>query len=131
MYNAGGAINPARDLGPRIMTAISGYGVKVFRYGVREVLEDPRGSLQQFLCFYSFRNYNWFWVPIVGPIVGSLFAAVVYNLVLAIHYEEDKKQQESEEESQKKDSPPPQASNAQTLQPTRTNLQENTKPLFP
>ena len=30
-YNCGYAINPARDLGPRIFTAIAGWGTKVFR----------------------------------------------------------------------------------------------------
>ena len=54
----GYAINPARDLGPRIAHAflpISGKG----------------GS-----------NWGYAWVPIVGPIIGAIIAALVYNLVL-------------------------------------------------
>lgn len=30
--NSGYAINPTRDIGPRIFTAIAGWGVDVFRY---------------------------------------------------------------------------------------------------
>ncbi len=31
-FNCGYAINPARDLGPRIFTAAAGWGTAVFRY---------------------------------------------------------------------------------------------------
>jgi MIP family channel proteins len=65
MYNAGGAINPARDLGPRIMTLCC-YGTGVF----------------------SYRNHNWFWIPVVGPLVGALLAAFIYKVILAIHHPE-------------------------------------------
>ncbi|HVF90501.1 MAG TPA: MIP family channel protein [Blastocatellia bacterium] len=55
-FNAGYAINPARDLGPRLFTFIAGWGGEVFRAG----------------------NY-WFWVPIVGPLVGGVIGASVYD----------------------------------------------------
>ena len=56
-YNSGYAINPARDLGPRLFTAIAGWGSDVFRAG-----------------------NDWWWVPIVGPLLGGVLGGVVYDL---------------------------------------------------
>ncbi|KAG9017056.1 hypothetical protein FRB90_001951 [Tulasnella sp. 427] len=53
------AINPARDLGPRLMTAIF-YGREVFTY----------------------RNHYWIWTPILGPIVGAVVGATIYETIL-------------------------------------------------
>jgi glycerol uptake facilitator protein len=54
----GWAINPARDLGPRIMHAI---------------LPIPgKGS----------SDWGYSWVPVVGPIIGGILAALVYQAVL-------------------------------------------------
>src|SRR5437660_1432266 len=47
--NAGYAINPARDFGPRLVSFITGYG-GAFR--------DQSG-------------FVYFWVPIVGPLIGG------------------------------------------------------------
>jgi glycerol uptake facilitator protein len=55
--DAGYAINPARDFGPRLASFITGYG-GAFR--------DQTG-------------YLYFWVPIVGPIVGGLVGAGLYQ----------------------------------------------------
>ena len=55
--NAGYAINPARDLGPRLFTFIAGWGADVFRAG----------------------NY-YFWVPIVAPICGGIAGTFIYDL---------------------------------------------------
>ncbi|HYP28369.1 MAG TPA: MIP family channel protein [Blastocatellia bacterium] len=55
-FNAGYAINPARDLGPRLFTFVAGWGGEVFRAG----------------------NY-WFWVPIVGPLAGGVIGAFIYD----------------------------------------------------
>ncbi|KMQ66179.1 MIP (Major intrinsic protein) family permease [Chryseobacterium angstadtii] len=51
----GYAINPARDLGPRIMHA----------------LLPVKGS----------SDWGYAWIPIVGPILGSIIAAVLYGIL--------------------------------------------------
>lgn len=61
--NAGYAINPARDFGPRLWTFITGWGD----------IALP-GSYQWFS--------NYFWIPIVGPLVGAVIGAVVYDLFI-------------------------------------------------
>src|SRR3954467_13522693 len=55
--DAGYAINPARDFGPRLASFFTGYGT-AFR--------DQYGSL-------------YFWVPIVGPIIGGVLGAGLYK----------------------------------------------------
>jgi len=56
----GFAINPARDLGPRIMTAMVGYGRQVF----------------------NFRHQYWLWSPILGSVCGGLTASFLYDLLV-------------------------------------------------
>ena len=51
----GYAINPARDLGPRIMHALL-------------PIPDKRDS-----------NWSYSWIPVVGPIAGGLLAALLYS----------------------------------------------------
>jgi len=58
-FNTGYAINPARDLGPRVFTAVAGWGSEVFRAGG-----------------------GWWWVPIVGPCVGALLGGLVYDALI-------------------------------------------------
>jgi len=60
--NCGYAINPARDLGPRIFTAIAGWGSEVFTAA-----------------------NNWAWVPVVGPHIGGIVGAFGYLLLVGIH----------------------------------------------
>jgi MIP family channel proteins len=54
--NCGYAINPARDFGPRVFTYLAGWGSEVFRAG-----------------------NHWWWVPIVGPLVGGLLGGWIYD----------------------------------------------------
>jgi len=57
--NAGYAINPARDLGPRLLAALAGWGTVAF----------PGAG-------------GYWWVPIAGPLVGAVIGAVVYDLCI-------------------------------------------------
>ena len=58
------ALNPARDFGPRLFTAIAGWG--------QIALPGPR---------------NGFWVYIVGPILGALVGALLYEILFFFpHY---------------------------------------------
>lgn len=63
-FNSGYAINPARDLGPRLFTFIAGWGPEVFRAG----------------------NY-WFWVPVVGPLIGGVAGTLIYDALIGKHFE--------------------------------------------
>jgi len=58
-FNAGYAINPARDFGPRLFTALAGWGSGVFA-----------------------ANGGWWWVPIAGPIIGAVLGGFVYDLCI-------------------------------------------------
>ncbi|EFO24726.1 hypothetical protein LOAG_03761 [Loa loa] len=66
--NAGGEINPARDLGPKLMALCVGYGWDVF----------------------SYRDHKWFLIPIFVPFLGAAFGAWFYHLALGIHISDDK-----------------------------------------
>jgi len=62
-FNAGYAINPARDLGPRVLTALAGWGSEVFRAGS-----------------------GWWWVPIVAPCLGALLGGFLYDTLVTRHH---------------------------------------------
>ena len=63
-FNAGYAINPARDFGPRLFTAVAGWGSAVF---------TVHGGM-------------WWWVPVVGPLIGGVLGGFVYDLLIARHF---------------------------------------------
>ncbi|XP_029775853.1 aquaporin-7 isoform X3 [Suricata suricatta] len=52
--NTGYAINPSRDLPPRFFTFIAGWGIQVFR------------------------DRDWWWVPVVAPLLGAYLGAIIY-----------------------------------------------------
>jgi len=54
------AVNPARDLGSRMLTALVGYGSDVF----------------------TFRGQYWLWCPIIAPILGCVVGGLVYDVCL-------------------------------------------------
>ncbi|MGE5635583.1 MAG: MIP/aquaporin family protein [Nocardioidaceae bacterium] len=61
--NAGYAINPARDFGPRVFAWIAGWG--------DVAMPGDYGNVNTF-----------FWIPIVGPIVGAVIGAFIYDLFI-------------------------------------------------
>ena len=62
MASASSDFNPARDFGPRLFTAVAGWGSDVFRAG-----------------------HSWWWVPIAGPLLGALVGGFTYDALIARH----------------------------------------------
>ncbi|XP_048454233.1 aquaporin-3-like [Rhincodon typus] len=58
------SLNPARDIGPRLFTAIAGWGTETFTAG----------------------NY-WFWIPIASPIIGAIFGVLLYQFIVGLRAE--------------------------------------------
>lgn len=65
--NAGYAINPARDFGPRLVAWAAGWSRVSFP-----------GSYN--VAGYYFSGY--WWIPIVGPLVGGIIGVVIYDLFI-------------------------------------------------
>ncbi|XP_074551169.1 aquaporin-7 [Halichoeres trimaculatus] len=61
--NSGYAINPTRDIAPRVFTAIAGWGTDVFRAG-----------------------NGWWWVPLVAPSIGGVLGAGLYKALVEMHH---------------------------------------------
>lgn len=70
--NCGYAINPARDLSPRLFTYVAGWGSQVFK--------DP--------------NTLWYLVPVVGPIVGGIIGVYTYDQLISRFYESESEELE-------------------------------------
>nr|XP_060613908.1 aquaporin-10 isoform X1 [Anolis sagrei ordinatus] len=83
--NCSCAINPARDLGPRLFTFLAGWGPQVFSAG-----------------------QGWWWVPVVAPMLGSALGTATYQFGVAFHHPLSPEEEEEEEEEvrQAKGSPP-------------------------
>ncbi|XP_054905124.1 aquaporin-3a [Poeciliopsis prolifica] len=63
-FNSGYAVNPARDFGPRLFSAIAGWGSDVFTY-----------------------RDGWFLVPIFAPFIGAIIGTMIYQLMVGFHVE--------------------------------------------
>jgi len=57
--NSGYAINPARDLAPRVFTYLAGWGEQVFT-----------------------AHDHWWWVPVVAPCLGAVLGGWIYDLLI-------------------------------------------------
>jgi len=62
--NAGYAINPARDLGPRLLAWVAGWG---------DLAMPGNGA------WFS----NYWWIPIVGPLIGGVIGILIYDLFIS------------------------------------------------
>jgi glycerol uptake facilitator protein len=63
--NAGYAINPARDFGPRLFAYFAGWG----KVALPGTYNAP-----------GFHFSNYWWIPIVGPLIGGIIGVVIYDL---------------------------------------------------
>nr|XP_020448276.1 aquaporin-7-like isoform X2 [Monopterus albus] len=62
--NSSYAINPTRDIAPRVFTAIAGWGADVFRSG-----------------------NGWWWVPLVAPPIGGVLGGGLYKALVEMHHQ--------------------------------------------
>ena len=65
--NAGYAINPARDFGPRLFAYFAGWG----KVALPGSYNAPG---------FTFSSY--FWVPIVAPLIGGVLGVLIYDLFI-------------------------------------------------
>ncbi|XP_057575773.1 aquaporin-9 isoform X1 [Hippopotamus amphibius kiboko] len=72
--NSSCAMNPARDLSPRLFTALAGWGFEVFTAG-----------------------NNFWWIPVVGPLVGAVIGGLIYVLFIEIHHSDPNPDFEAEQ----------------------------------
>ncbi len=71
--NAGYAINPARDFGPRLASLVTGYS---------GAMSDQNGKL-------------YFWLPIVAPLIGGLVGGGLFKVLIENHLTEEEGEDEA------------------------------------
>ena len=62
-FNAGYAINPARDFAPRLFTYFAGWGSDVFS-----------------------AHDHWWWIPVFAPCIGALLGGAIYDQLITRHH---------------------------------------------
>ncbi|MEV6346245.1 MIP/aquaporin family protein [Actinoplanes sp. NPDC051851] len=72
--DAGYAINPARDFGPRLASFLTGYDT----------------------AFRDQNGYLYFWIPIVGPLIGGVLGAGLYQTLIGRFLPTDEPQEVGE-----------------------------------
>jgi glycerol uptake facilitator protein len=65
--NAGYAINPARDFGPRLFAYFAGWG---------------KVALPGSYSAPGFAFSDYFWIPIIGPLIGGVVGVIIYDLFI-------------------------------------------------
>jgi len=65
--NTGYGINPARDFGPRLFAYFAGWG----KVALPGTFNAP-----------GFHFSNYFWIPIVGPLIGGIIGVLVYDFFI-------------------------------------------------
>jgi len=75
-HNAGYAINPARDLGPRLFLLMAGWGTQAFT-----------------------SHSHWWWIPVVCCHIGGLLGALLHRFLLEVSWESSSKAGEEAEGS--------------------------------
>jgi glycerol uptake facilitator protein len=65
--NTGYAINPARDFGPRLFAFFAGWG----KVALPGTYSAP-----------GFHFSGYFWIPIIGPLIGGIIGIVVYDFFI-------------------------------------------------
>jgi glycerol uptake facilitator protein len=65
--NAGYAINPARDFGPRLFAYFAGWG---------------KVALPGSFSAPGFHFSDYFWIPIVGPLIGGIIGVLLYDFFI-------------------------------------------------
>lgn len=82
-FNCGFPINPARDLSPRLLAAVSGWGMSVFS-----------------------NSNHWWVVPILATHIGALLGAWAYYLAIELHWQKDDTEDNDEEETDTEEADP-------------------------
>ena len=73
-YQSGIVNNPAIDFGGRLFCATIGYSSDLWYFPASKITG------------YQKREVYYFWLPLIGPFIGSILAGILYNLFLGLHF---------------------------------------------